>query len=67
MDLWMRQEKGNSKEVSEKFEKYIDFWNIFDLNVESFFFSNLKRSKKLDEKVQSWIYLIKQILIGYFK
>lgn len=42
----MRQEKGNSKEVSEKFEKYIDFWNTFDLNVENFFFFKFETIKE---------------------
>lgn len=43
----MRQEKGNSKEVSEKFEKYIDFWNTFDLNVENFFFFKFETIKEI--------------------
>lgn len=50
----MRWEKGNSKELSEKFEKYLIFIQKVLLNFKisltlmlRIFFSNMKPSKKL--------------------
>lgn len=65
--------KRNSKEVSEKFEKYLIFIQkillIFKISLalmSRIFFFKFETTKQIKEKVY-WIYLIKQILIGYFK